>query len=136
MATRDQIKDGMKVRTDDGSEIGRVKSHDDDQFIIESGVFFSEDYVASYDSILDVRDDEIIYEAVVEEIPLDAEMSGQTANVPSSEPLGDEDEEERVPPRARSHAPAEQPAASFDESEAGAKKSSPPKTDDDQTRKT
>lgn len=60
MSSRDQISRGMTVRTSDGHRLGRVTACGVGEFHIAKGVFFREDYLATYDMVDEVRGDEII----------------------------------------------------------------------------
>lgn len=60
MFQRNDIREGMVVRSLDGEKLGRVFAVGDRQFEIEKGLFFPKDYLASYADIQDIRDDEII----------------------------------------------------------------------------
>ena len=66
---RTRIREGMVVRATDGEKLGKVKSILGDEFIIEKGLLFKEDYTARFENIIDVQGDEITYE----KIALDAE---------------------------------------------------------------
>jgi uncharacterized protein (TIGR02271 family) len=67
MFDRNRIREGMVVRTEGGDKLGKVHALEPDGFIIEKGLLFKEDYLASYERILDVREDEIIYAPQAEE---------------------------------------------------------------------
>lgn len=56
---REDIREGMKVRSSDGETLGKVLSLGDSTFIIEKGFFFPKDYEARYDQVSDIRDGEI-----------------------------------------------------------------------------
>ena len=49
----------MTVYTSDGEKLGKVLQCEAETFIIEKGFFFPKDYIARYDDIADVTNDEI-----------------------------------------------------------------------------
>jgi uncharacterized protein (TIGR02271 family) len=53
------IKEGQKVRSLEGTNLGKVVACSADTFIIEKGFFFPKDYMARYDDIAEIREDEI-----------------------------------------------------------------------------
>lgn len=55
------IKPGMFVTSTSGERIGKVIRCEDDDFIVEKGVFFPRDYELRYDHIADVKDGTITY---------------------------------------------------------------------------
>lgn len=60
---RTRIREGMVVRGTDGEKLGKVKSISGDEFIIEKGLLFKEDFTARCENITDVQGDEITYAA-------------------------------------------------------------------------
>ncbi|KFE60734.1 DUF2382 domain-containing protein [Hyalangium minutum] len=60
MYQRIDVKEGMLVRSIDGEKLGKVFAVQDDEFLIEKGLFFPKDYVCRYAEISDIRDGEII----------------------------------------------------------------------------
>lgn len=56
---RHDIREGMIVRSADGEKLGRVIACGEEAFQIEKGLFFPEDFVARYESIVDIRDGEV-----------------------------------------------------------------------------
>ena len=59
MIDRNQINEGMVVRSSDGKKLGRVLACKEGSFIVEKGFFFATDYVASYDDVAEISGDEI-----------------------------------------------------------------------------
>jgi len=59
MIDRNQVSEGMMVRGADGKKLGRVLACREGSFIIEKGFFFATDYVARYDDVRGVSDDEV-----------------------------------------------------------------------------
>ena len=59
MIDRNQIHEGMVVRSSDGKKLGRVLACEEESFIVEKGFFFSTDYVARYDDVTYTSGDEI-----------------------------------------------------------------------------
>jgi uncharacterized protein (TIGR02271 family) len=57
MFNRDRIREGQVVRSTDGEKLGKVRELATDHFIIEKGLFFKKEYVASYDLVTGVQDD-------------------------------------------------------------------------------
>lgn len=53
------VQDGMKVRSSDGTNLGKVVGCGEETFIIEKGFFFPKDYTARYDQVAEIRDGEI-----------------------------------------------------------------------------
>ena len=60
MFMRQQVSDGMTVRSTDGEKLGRVFAVGDEAFHIEKGLFFPKDYLVRYADIQEIRDGEII----------------------------------------------------------------------------
>lgn len=58
MFSRDQLKEGMTVRSSDGEKLGKIFALGATELQIEKGIFFKKDYVISYDRVLDVRNGE------------------------------------------------------------------------------
>lgn len=83
---RNQIKEGMLVRSTDGDKLGKVTALGPDTFTIEKGLLFKEDHQASYDRVADIRDNEIIYRRL---------EAGETAARGSA--AGSLTEEQRIP---------------------------------------
>ncbi len=102
MSIRDQVSRGMTVRTSDGHRLGRITVCGTGEFHIAKGVFFREDYLASYDMIDEVRGDEVILFANRQAM-LAADSSSALAAQkrrgvqPVVVPLAPEDEEEWRP---------------------------------------
>lgn len=90
------IREGMTVRTTDGKKLGKVASVHGDDFIIEKGLLFKQDFRARCDHIIDVRGDEIIYQRVGEE---DREPATPMKETARNETAGaaPRDEEPRIP---------------------------------------
>lgn len=53
------IHEGMKVHAADGANLGKVVEMNEEVFVIEKGFFFPKEYVARYNQIDDIRNDEI-----------------------------------------------------------------------------
>ena len=62
MEWRNQIRPGMVVRTPTGDKLGKVARIDANGFIIEKGLLFKKDSVGSFDRIMSIDGDEIVYE--------------------------------------------------------------------------
>jgi len=56
---RNQVHEGMVVRSSDGKKLGRVLACKEGSFIVEKGFFFATDYVARYDDVTGISGDEI-----------------------------------------------------------------------------
>lgn len=54
-----QLHEGMKVRTADGQNLGKLVARGQEGFTIEKGFFFPKEYIARYEEIADVREDEV-----------------------------------------------------------------------------
>jgi len=59
MIDRDEIHEGMMVRSADGKNLGRVLACGEASFIVEKGFYFATDYVARYDDVTDISGDKI-----------------------------------------------------------------------------
>ncbi|ACG74522.1 conserved hypothetical protein [Anaeromyxobacter sp. K] len=59
MNDRWMVQDGMTVLSSDGEKLGKVVAKDDRTFTVEKGLFFPKDYIARYDEISGITDDEI-----------------------------------------------------------------------------
>ncbi len=59
MIDRNQVHEGMLVRSSDGKKVGRVLACAEGSFIVEKGFFFVNDYVAHYEDVTDISGDEI-----------------------------------------------------------------------------
>jgi hypothetical protein len=55
-----RIAEGMLVFSRDGERLGRVVHCEETSFLIEKGLFFPKDFVASYDDIAERHGDELI----------------------------------------------------------------------------
>ncbi|WP_375754832.1 YsnF/AvaK domain-containing protein [Corallococcus exercitus] len=60
MIKRNDIKEGMTVRSSDGEKLGKVFAVSDAEFHIEKGMFFPKDYLVRYSEVSDIRNGEII----------------------------------------------------------------------------
>ncbi|WP_242588899.1 YsnF/AvaK domain-containing protein [Corallococcus macrosporus] len=60
MIKRNDIKEGMTVRSIDGEKLGKVFAVSEGEFHIEKGMFFPKDYLVRYSEVSDIRDGEII----------------------------------------------------------------------------
>jgi uncharacterized protein (TIGR02271 family) len=56
---RKGVREGLKVRSSDGTSLGKVVSCGVDTFVIEKGFFFPKDFTARYDQVADLRSDEL-----------------------------------------------------------------------------
>jgi hypothetical protein len=56
---RNDVHEGMVVRSSDGKKLGRVMACKEGSFIVEKGFFFATDYVARYDDVTDISGNEI-----------------------------------------------------------------------------
>lgn len=63
MFGRQEIHEGMTVRARDGEKLGRVYAIEDNDFIIEKGLFFPKEYVVLYEDVMDVKEEDIILRA-------------------------------------------------------------------------
>jgi hypothetical protein len=60
MGRQQRIREGMFVRSADGKRLGRIALVGERDFQIEKGSFFPTEYVASFDEVKGIRDDEVI----------------------------------------------------------------------------
>ncbi|WP_233591321.1 YsnF/AvaK domain-containing protein [Corallococcus sp. AB011P] len=59
MIKRNDIKEGMTVRSSDGEKLGKVFAVSEGEFHIEKGMFFPKDYLVRYLEVSDIRNGEI-----------------------------------------------------------------------------
>ena len=59
MFQRNDIREGMTVRSIDGEKLGKVFAVSEGEFHIEKGLFFPKDYLVRYAEVSDIRDGEI-----------------------------------------------------------------------------
>ena len=59
MIKRNDIKEGMTVRSSDGEKLGKVFAVSEGEFHIEKGMFFPKDYLVRYVEVSDIRNGEI-----------------------------------------------------------------------------
>ncbi len=59
MIDRNQVHEGMLVRSSDGKKLGQVLACEEGRFIVEKGFFFATDYIARYDDVTDISGDEV-----------------------------------------------------------------------------
>lgn len=57
---RNDIKEGMTVRSSDGEKLGKVFAVGESEFHIEKGMFFPKDYLVQHVEVSDIRNGEII----------------------------------------------------------------------------
>lgn len=81
------VQDGMKVRSSDGTSLGKVVGCGEETFIIEKGFFFPKDYTARYDQVAELRDGEIWLREAGERLLKGAPIAGavEEVRVPLSE---------------------------------------------------
>ncbi|MCP3139521.1 YsnF/AvaK domain-containing protein [Pyxidicoccus xibeiensis] len=60
MFQRNDVREGMVVRSIDGEKLGKVFAIGEGEFHIEKGLFFPKDYLVRYSEISDIRGGEII----------------------------------------------------------------------------
>lgn len=60
MFGRQEIHEGMTVRARDGEKLGRIHAVEDNDFIVEKGLFFRKEYVVLFGDVMDVREDDVI----------------------------------------------------------------------------
>jgi uncharacterized protein (TIGR02271 family) len=56
---RDQIREGMSVKSSDGTNLGKVVALESDHFVIEKGFFFPKDYLVRYADVVNIDADTI-----------------------------------------------------------------------------
>ena len=79
-----QLHEGMKVRSADGETLGKLIARDDDGFTIEKGFFFPKAYVARYEEISQIRDDEVWLRQTRDEIQREDSPRAEIAAAPLS----------------------------------------------------
>jgi uncharacterized protein (TIGR02271 family) len=60
MVTMAELRDGMKVRSSDGHDLGKIIRLDSGLLVIEKGFFFPKDYEVPLSMVSDIRDGEAI----------------------------------------------------------------------------
>ena len=68
MIDRNEVHEGMVVRSSDGKKLGRVLACEEESFIVEKGFFFSTDYVARYADVTQTSGDEILLSRAQKEL--------------------------------------------------------------------
>jgi hypothetical protein len=90
------IREGMRVRTTDGSRLGRVVLTGLQTFQIEKGFFFPREYVARYDDVLEVQGDDVVLALRRDQLMRGVQSEGPGAAPPARpETLQPDDEGER-----------------------------------------
>lgn len=69
---RDDVREGMFVRTADGEKLGTVIRLGEDTFVVEKGLFLPRDFVLRYEDITEVREGEVRLRMVREDVVSDA----------------------------------------------------------------
>jgi len=96
MTNSNNVRPGMIVRGAGGEKLGKIVQCDADAFIIEKGLFFRKDYVARYDDVFEVKDDEVRLAGNPRQLDDqssprrqddEAERTGTTATADRTEPL-------------------------------------------------
>lgn len=59
MVERNQIHKGMVVRSSEGKRLGKVVSADENAFTVEKGIIRSIDYVADYENVTAISNEEV-----------------------------------------------------------------------------
>jgi uncharacterized protein (TIGR02271 family) len=98
------VQEGMTVRTADGEKLGKIVTCESDRFIIEKGFFFPKDYLARYDDVAEIREDEV-------HLRLSADQLRKLGDESAAEPAGEAGMSagREMPPPATT--PGEVPAA-------------------------
>lgn len=76
------VQEGMTVRTADGEKLGKIVTCESDRFIIEKGFFFPKDYLARYDDVAEIREDEV-------HLRLSADQLRKLGEEAAAEPAGE-----------------------------------------------
>jgi uncharacterized protein (TIGR02271 family) len=63
-----ELREGMKVRTRDGHELGRIIRFDSSMILIEKGFFFPKDYEVPASLVTEIRDEEAHLSATKDEL--------------------------------------------------------------------
>jgi uncharacterized protein (TIGR02271 family) len=84
MQAPQQLHEGMKVRSADGETLGKLIARGDDGFTIEKGLFFPKAYVAGYEEISEIRDDEVWLRQTRDEIQRGDSPRAEMATDPPS----------------------------------------------------
>jgi uncharacterized protein (TIGR02271 family) len=78
----DSIKPGMFVVSTSGERIGKVIRCEDDDFIVEKGVFFPRDYELRYDHITEIKDGTITY-SLADYLESNRQAGARTGSAPT-----------------------------------------------------
>jgi hypothetical protein len=84
---REEVHEGMVVRSPDGKKLGRVLLCEEERFIIEKHSFSTVDYVAQYEDVADISGGEILLSRPREEL---AHFVQDEGTGPTPETFGDE----------------------------------------------
>jgi uncharacterized protein (TIGR02271 family) len=76
MIGRGELREGMKVRTRDGHELGKIIRSDERMLLIEKGFFFPKDYEVPVSLVSEVRDGEACLSATRDELTLERDRAG------------------------------------------------------------
>jgi hypothetical protein len=80
MVTKAELRDGMKVRTSDGHDLGKIVRLDSGLLVIEKGFFFPKDYEVPISLVSAVRDDEAHLSISKEAIEREGGLAGASAD--------------------------------------------------------
>ena len=91
------LHEGLRVKTSDGDDVGKIVQLNDNFFVLEKGIFFPKEFTARYEDIRDVEDDTLyLYQTSGELSPWrEEEYQGwaQTTDLESGELVGQPSEE-------------------------------------------
>jgi hypothetical protein len=94
MVTMSELRDGMKVRSSDGHDLGKIIRLDAGMLVIEKGFFFPKDYEVPLSSVREIRGDEVFLSVSKQALTFDE----KTVVVP---PVREEEVEVTRRPRVR-----------------------------------
>ncbi len=55
-----ELHEGLRVKTNDGDDVGKIVQLYDNYFVLEKGIFFPREFTARYDDIRDIQDN-VVY---------------------------------------------------------------------------
>jgi hypothetical protein len=62
------IREGMTVYSKDGKKLGKIIKRDGDNFVVEKGLFFKKDYLASLEDVERLEGDEVRLRRTADEV--------------------------------------------------------------------
>src|SRR4051812_32178663 len=87
-----KLHEGLRVKTNDGEDVGKIVQLNDNYFVLEKGIFFPREFTARYDDIRDLQKDVLYLRQLSDELSPwreeDYEGWAQTTDLESGEIVG------------------------------------------------